>query len=108
MSGIMFEPMNLNMKADENVKEFYSERVNISGDAGLDLYVPETITVPANSIGFKINHNVRCEAKKVKIRHIICIQSSIEKHLFVLVTSGYFDSGYRVCYGYVITSMKTL
>ena len=69
MSSIMFEPMELKMKADENVKGFYSERVNITGDAGLDLYVPETITIPAKAIGFKINHNVCCEAT-IESRHV--------------------------------------
>ena len=99
MSSIMFEPMNLNMKADENVKGFYSERVNISGDAGLDLYVPETITVPANSIGFKINHNVRCEAKIGDrfVSYYMYPRSSMgaKTPLRIGNSVGIFDSGYR-------------
>ena len=43
--------------------------INITGDAGLDLYVPETITIPAKAISFKINHNVCCEAT-IENRHV--------------------------------------
>ena len=99
MSGIMFVPMELKMKADENVKGFYSERVNITGDAGLDLYVPETITIPAKAIGFKINHNVCCEAT-IESRHVsyyMYPRSSMgaKTPLRIGNSVGIFDSGYR-------------
>lgn len=95
----MFEPMNLNMKADDNVKSFYLERVNITGDAGLDLYVPENITIPAKAIGFKINHNVCCEAKIVDkfVSYYMYPRSSMgaKTPLRIGNSVGIFDSGYR-------------
>jgi len=99
MCDIMFEPMNLNMKADDNVKSFYLERVNITGDAGLDLYVPENITIPAKAIGFKINHNVCCEAKIVDkfVSYYMYPRSSMgaKTPLRIGNSVGIFDSGYR-------------
>lgn len=95
----MFEPMNLNMKADDNVKSFYLERVNITGDAGLDLYVPENITIPAKAIGFKINHNVCCEAKigDKFVSYYMYPRSSMgaKTPLRIGNSVGIFDSGYR-------------
>lgn len=101
MSGIMFEPMELKMKAGENVKEFYSERANITGDAGLDLYVPENITIPAKAIGFKINHNVCCEATIgpfcSNVSYYMYPRSSMgaKTPLRIGNSVGIFDSGYR-------------
>ena len=102
MSGMMFEKMNLNMKvdADDEIRELYNSNVsNISGDAGLDLYVPETITVPAKSISFKINHKVSCEATicDKPISWYMYPRSSMgaKTPLRISNSVGIFDSGYR-------------
>ena len=54
----MFDIMILNMKVDnDELKEKYTTTyTNVSGDAGIDLFVPETITIPAKQLGFKIDH----------------------------------------------------
>ena len=58
---MLFEKMNLKMKVHENdtLRETYVNTYsNISGDAGIDLFVPRTIIIPAKSLGFKIDPEV--------------------------------------------------
>ena len=102
MSGMLFEEMILNMKVDtdDEILEMYRSKIsNYSSDAGLDLYIPMDITVPAKSIGFKINHNVSCEAT-ISSRNVswyMYPRSSMgaKTPLRIGNSVGIFDSGYR-------------
>ena len=95
------ENMNLNMKLHDNgLNEFYSNRVsNISGDAGVDLYVPETITIPGKSLGFKVDHLVSCEASLNgnPISWYMYPRSSMGARTPLRISNsvGIIDSGYR-------------
>ena len=97
----MSEGMILNMKLHDNgLNEFYSNRAsNVSGDAGVDLYVPETITIPANSLGFKIDHLVSCEASSNgnSVSWYMYPRSSMGSRTPLRMSNsvGIIDSGYR-------------
>ena len=56
--------MHLLLKAnDDNIKALYQNHTHYhDGDAGLDLFCPEEIVVPAKSLGFKVNLGVSAEA----------------------------------------------
>jgi len=41
---------------DEVLKLYLQGQKTHVGDAGVDLYIPESIKIPANSLAFKINH----------------------------------------------------
>lgn len=99
---MMFETMDLKMKvgADDTIREYYNSRVsNVTGDAGLDLFVPEKITVPAKANGFKINHMVSCEASICDrpVSWYMYPRSSMgaKTPLRIGNSVGIFDSGYR-------------
>ena len=48
---------------DDNIKSLYLNHTHYhDGDAGLDLFCPEEIIVPAHSLGFKVNLGVSAEA----------------------------------------------
>ena len=48
---------------DDNIKALYQNHTHYhDGDAGLDLFCPEEIVVPAKSLGFKVNLGVSAEA----------------------------------------------
>ncbi len=44
---------------DENLKSFYTEKMNYKTDSGYDLYAPETVIVPPHSVG-TIDFKIRC------------------------------------------------
>lgn len=97
----MFEEMDIKMKVDdEGLKLRYQNVVsNVRGDAGIDLYVPTTITVPANAIGFKIDHLISCEAtiSGRQVSYYLYPRSSMggKTPLRMSNSVGIIDSGYR-------------
>ena len=49
---------------DENIKQMYLNHSSYhDGDAGLDLFCPEDIIIPAKSLG-KVNFGISCEGFK--------------------------------------------
>jgi len=56
--------MLLKIKSNnEMIKNLYNNHDTYhTGDSGLDLYVPETITIKANSLATTINMGISCEA----------------------------------------------
>jgi dUTP pyrophosphatase len=50
----------LYIKANDNVKIFYSDRVGYNGDSGLDLYFPEDVTINPGEVE-KIDLGISCE-----------------------------------------------
>jgi len=97
----MFDIMILNMKVDnDELKEKYiTTYTNVSGDAGIDLFVPETITIPAKQLGFKIDHLISCEATILNnpVSYYLYPRSSMggRKPLRMSNSVGIIDSGYR-------------
>ena len=55
--------MHLKIKTETPaLNSLYTNHTNFhEGDAGLDLFVPERVVVPAGAISFKINHMISCE-----------------------------------------------
>jgi deoxyuridine 5'-triphosphate nucleotidohydrolase len=52
---------------NEYLKKLYCEKLkNFDTDSGLDLYVPENVTIPANAIGFKLDLKIKCCMKQTK------------------------------------------
>ena len=97
----MFEEMVLKMKVykdvlQETYKNAYS---NVVGDAGIDLFVPETITIPAKTFGFKIDHLISCEATVMDnpVSFYLYPRSSMggKTPLRMSNSVGIIDSGYR-------------
>ena len=99
---MLFEKMNLKMKVHGNdtLRETYANTYsNISGDAGVDLFVPSTITIPAKSLGFKIDHEVSCETTIMDkpVSFYLYPRSSMggKTPLRMSNSVGIIDSGYR-------------
>lgn len=54
------------------IKEMYNNHGTYhKGDSGLDLFVPDKITVKANSIGYPINMKISCEANKLNMNEYV-------------------------------------
>ena len=93
--------MKLNIKIlDENVREFYEHHHHYhESDAGLDLFIPETIIISAHSTQ-RINLQIACEAfddvSHCPISFYVYPRSSISTTPLRLSNSvGIIDSGYR-------------
>ena len=41
---------------DESLESLYKKRVNVEGDAGVDLYFPEEVIIPAKALGLKVSN----------------------------------------------------
>lgn len=113
---------------NEEIKQIYQIHSTYhEGDAGLDLFVPESITIPAWSTMF-INHQIQCEMIrkmpnpsfrgtlsniKIKIKYekynetfLLHPRSSISKTPLIMANStGVIDSSYR---GNIIGAVKNL
>jgi len=46
---------------DESLEPLYQKRVNSDGDAGVDLYFPDEVIIPAKEIGVKVDLKIQCE-----------------------------------------------
>ena len=46
---------------DESLVSLYNKRVNVEGDAGVDLYFPEEVIVPAKALGMKVDLKIQAE-----------------------------------------------
>ena len=85
---------------DENVKSFYVNHSNYyPGDAGLDIFTPETIVVPPRGMG-KVVTGISCEAftddMEKGLSYYMYPRSSIVKTPFRLANSvGIIDRDYR-------------
>lgn len=111
---------------NEEIKEKYTDHSTYhDGDSGLDLFVPETITIPAWSTVF-IDHQIQCEMVKrmpnpqlrggishMKIEYdsynetyLLHPRSSISKTPLIMANScGIIDAGYR---GNIIGAVKNV
>jgi dUTP pyrophosphatase len=72
------------------------------GDSGLDLFVPNDVTVPGGSIGFKISMMISCESfydksKQQNISYYLYPRSSMgaKTPLRLSNSVGIIDAGYR-------------
>lgn len=93
---------------NDKIKKMYENHSSFyEGDAGLDLFTPETITVPPRSL-VKINTGIKCEALKFKdttdgnkvnvnnVSYFLYPRSSIVKTPLRMANSvGIIDAGYR-------------
>ena len=107
----MFDEMLLKMKIDtDELRGTYENTYsNISGDAGIDLFVPETITIPAKSLSYKIDHLISCEAtiNGNVVSYYLYPRSSMggKSPLRMSNSVGIIDSGYR---GHIIGMVDNL
>tara|TARA_Y100000004_G_scaffold69853_1_gene78494 strand:- start:708 stop:1220 length:513 start_codon:yes stop_codon:yes gene_type:complete len=46
---------------DEALVPLYQKRVNIDGDAGVDLYFPDEVIIPGKSLGVKVDLKIQAE-----------------------------------------------
>ena len=85
---------------DDNVRNFYTNHSNYyPGDAGLDIFTPETIVVPPRGMG-KVNTGISCEAFSDDLSrglsYYMYPRSSIVKTPLRLANSvGIIDRDYR-------------
>ena len=104
--------MHLYIKPDnKEVAEYYKDnagkRDNLNTrtpDAGLDLFTPEDITIPAKSTG-KLNTRICCEALRhvndsptsIRVSYYLYLRSSIPSKTPLRLSNsvGIIDSGYR-------------
>ena len=84
---------------NDDVKEMYENHKHFhSGDSGLDLYFPDTIELPGNSLGNLISFDIKCEGIKhgANISYYLYPRSSISKTpLRMSNCVGIIDAGYR-------------
>ena len=99
---MIFEEMNVKMKVHGNdrLQEMYKTTFsNVSGDAGIDLFIPDNITIPAKSISFKIDHIISWEASIMNnpVSFYLYPRSSMggKTPLRMSNSVGIIDSGYR-------------
>jgi len=46
---------------DESLESLYKKRVNVEGDAGVDLYFPDEVIIPSKSLGLKVDLKIQAE-----------------------------------------------
>ena len=46
---------------DESLESLYKKRVNVEGDAGVDLYFPNEVTIPSKALGLKVDLKIQAE-----------------------------------------------
>jgi dUTP pyrophosphatase len=85
------------LKCLKNNESFYNEEENTRFDSGLDLYFPESYTVPANARSFKLPLGVAMQKSDNNISgYYLYPRSSIVKTPLILANSvGIIDYGYR-------------
>ena len=92
--------MKLFIKCTDNtIKQYYIEKeadsASYQHDSGLDLIIPDDITVPANQKGYKIKHKINCMPQEIH-GYFLFPRSSISKTPLRLANSvGIIDYGYR-------------
>jgi dUTP pyrophosphatase len=94
---------HLNIKLhDASLSDFYQERKNYQNDSGYDLYCPEEIIVPPNSVGtldFKLSCSPEFKdefSHKIISGYYLYPRSSISKTPLIMANSiGIIDHGYR-------------
>jgi len=96
--------MHLKLKPSSNlINAFYENHASYhEGDSGLDLFVTGPITVPANSVSFKIDTGISCEAfydksEEMNISYYLYPRSSMgaKTPLRLSNSVGIIDAGYR-------------
>jgi dUTP pyrophosphatase len=96
--------MHLKLKPvnDELSSIYQNHSTYHEGDSGLDLFVTQRITVPANSLSFKIDLGISCEAfvdktKQQNISYYLYPRSSMgaKTPLRLSNSVGIIDAGYR-------------
>ena len=93
---------------DSELEPLYKKRVNVEGDAGVDLYFPENVILPPHSLGTLVDFNIQTEMvldldlpedvdmEIPNISFILTPRSSIYKTPLRQSNSiGVIDSGYR-------------
>lgn len=89
----------LTLDVSENVKEFYLNDVRRPGDAGVDLYMPEDVTIPAGAcciISLGVRSKMRSNDDERPLSYYIYPRSSISKTPLMLSNSvGLIDQSYR-------------
>ena len=109
--------MHLKIKIADNdesnyVQGLYGNHEHFhEGDAGLDLYMPRTFTIPGKSLGFKVSLDISCEpyadmSKESSVSFYMYPRSSISKTPLRMSNSvGIIDAGYR---GNLIVALDNL
>jgi len=86
---------------NEELKEMYTNRNNVDGDAGVDLYCPHDLTIINGKRSNKVDLEIRCQMvdvfnNDIDFSYLLVPRSSIVKTSLRLANSiGIIDSGYR-------------
>ena len=92
--------MTLYIKCENDyTTEYYVDKINVNkqynDDSGLDLIIPDDITIPKRTFATKIYHKIRCQPKDMH-GYYLYPRSSISKTTLRLSNSvGIIDAGYR-------------
>ena len=92
--------MELRIQCDnDEIRVMYENHSHFhDGDSGLDLYFPEDVLIPANSLGTLVSLGIKCEGLKhgSNISYYLYPRSSISKTPLRMSNSvGIIDAGYR-------------
>ena len=55
---------------EDGLKSLYEKRVNVEGDAGVDLYFPEEVNIPAKSLGSNSRFKIKGEMVQSVSNHL--------------------------------------
>ena len=81
------------------LRERYASRVNLDGDAGIDLYCPERVEIVNGSKSKKIDFQIRCQLvdrEGKSYSYLLMPRSSVVKTPLRMANSiGLIDSAYR-------------
>ena len=94
---------------NDEVRQYYVQRANMPGDAGVDLYCPEDVTIEGGKVAF-VDLGIKCrmvdDVNQQEVSYLMYPRSSISKTPLMLANSiGLFDSSYR---GSSIAALRNL
>ena len=55
---------------EDGLKPLYEKRVNVEGDAGVDLYFPKEVNIPAKSLGLIVSLGIKGEMVQSVSNHL--------------------------------------
>jgi dUTP pyrophosphatase len=91
---------------NEDISNFYLSRCNYNEDSGVDLFVPEDVTVKGNEVFF-LSHKIICrlvDEEGKTYPYFLYPRSSISKTPLMLANSvGIIDKNYR---GNIIAALR--
>ena len=96
MSTLRIEILN------KELESLYKKRVNVEGDAGVDLYFPEEVTIPSKALGIIVPLGIKGEMVQVLSNHLT---DNIPKEMIKGMFGGVLKDRYM---SYMVTPRSSI